>query len=175
MFYHIPFFVISPSPPDSLPFRYKSQILGLSLWQFPPDSDHLYAWSTLLGSFALEEEAAARQGGGAGLHGGTVPFSVLLPPSPSMFCLLLWQKFNNTELVPSCSLCLSWQADAWHGAVTVSKSLEVFLQFRFSFLGSMKIFPNQDGTRQVSRAEVEGLRVCTIKQTNLEICFKWSQ
>lgn len=30
-FYHIPFFVISPSPPDSLPFRYKSQILGLFL------------------------------------------------------------------------------------------------------------------------------------------------
>lgn len=41
------------------------------------------------------------------------------------------------------------------------------MQFRVSFLQTIpiyrKIFPNQDGTRQVGRAEVEGPRVCTKK------------
>lgn len=52
---------------------------------------HLYAWSTVLGSFVLEEEAAALWESSAGLHGGTVPFSTLLPSCPSQLltsCLL---------------------------------------------------------------------------------------
>lgn len=57
-FYHIPFYIISPSPPDSLPFRYKSQILGLSLLAvcIRPMSMHGQLCSGRGGSSPAEEQ-----------------------------------------------------------------------------------------------------------------------
>lgn len=118
-----PFFLISPSPPGSLLFRYKPQILGtFSLTVFRPISMH--------GQLSLDPLFWKRRQQPCGR--AVLAYMEARCLSPHYFHPALHSSWplvcssdcssplNNNELVPSCSLCPQWNAccDAWGSCLT---------------------------------------------------------